>query len=84
MSRDMFLQSAFQFSFLPSKPCLFPLKFRFEFVLHHERPKFVALPVKFLADRSKFQFCTKDPKFNINYSMHSIYFPNSDWLKAHV
>ena len=26
MSRNMFLQSAFQFGFLPAKPCLFPLK----------------------------------------------------------
>ena len=54
MSRDMFLQSAFQFGFLPSKPCLFPLKSSLEFVLHRGKPKFISLPVKFPADRLKF------------------------------
>ena len=56
--RAMFLQSAFQFGFLPSKPCLFPLKSSLEFVLHRGKPKFINLPVKFPADRSKFQFRT--------------------------
>ena len=51
-------QSAFQFGFLPSKPCLFPLKSSLEFVLHRGKPQFFTLPVKFPADRSKFQFCT--------------------------
>ena len=54
MSRDMFLQSAFQFGFLPSKPCLFPLESSLEFVLHRGKSKFNSLPVKFPADRSKF------------------------------
>ena len=58
MSRDMFLQSAFQFGFLPSKPCLFPLKSSLEFVLHRGKPKFISSPDKFPADRSKFEFCT--------------------------
>ena len=58
MSRDMFLQSAFQFGFLPSKPCLFPLKSSLEFVLHRGKPKFISFSVKFPADRSKFQFYT--------------------------
>ena len=58
MSRDMFLQSAFQFGFLPSKPCLFPLKSSLEFDLNRGKPKFISFPVKFFADRSKFQFCT--------------------------
>ena len=58
MSRDMFLQSAFQFGFLVSKPCLFPLKSSLEFVSHRGNPKFISLPVKFPDDRSKFQFCT--------------------------
>ena len=58
MSCDVFLQSTFQFGFLPSKPCLFPLKSSLEFVLHRGKPKFISLPVKFPADRSKFQFCT--------------------------
>ena len=58
MSGDMFLQSASQFGFLPSKPCLFPPKSSLEFVLHHVKPKFISLPVKFPVDRSKFQFCT--------------------------
>ena len=54
----MFLQSAFQFGFLPSKPCLFPLKSSLEFDLNRVKPKFISFPVKFFADRSKFQFCT--------------------------
>ena len=58
MSRDMFLQSEFQFGFLPSKLCLFPLKSSLEFVLHRGKPKFISFPVKFPADRSKFQFYT--------------------------
>ena len=41
MSRDMFLQSAFQFGFY-----------------RREKPKFISFPVKFPADRSKFQFYT--------------------------
>ena len=52
------LQSAFQFGLLPSKPCLFPLKSSLEFILHRGKIKFIGLPVKFPADRSKFQFCT--------------------------
>ena len=47
-----------QFGFVLSKPCLFPLKSSLEFVLHSGKPKFIFLPVKFPADRSKFQFCT--------------------------
>ena len=58
MSRNMFLQSAFQFGFLPSKPCLFPLKSSLEFVLHRGKPKFISLQLKFPVDKSKFQFCT--------------------------
>ena len=58
MPRDMFPQSAFQFGFLLSKPCLFPLKSSLEFVSHRGKPKFISLPVKFPADRSKFHFCT--------------------------
>ena len=58
MSCDMFLQSAFQFGFLSSKPCVFPLKSGLEFVLSRGKPKFISLPVKFPADRSKFQFCS--------------------------
>ena len=54
----MFLQSAFQFGFLPSKPCLFPLKSSLEFVSHRGKPKFISLPVNFPAHRSKFRFCT--------------------------
>ena len=57
-SRHMFLQKAFQFSFLSWKPCLFLLESRLEFVIHRGKPKFISLPVKFPADRSKFQFCT--------------------------
>ena len=48
----------FQFSFLSWKPCLFLLESRLEFVIHRGKPKFISLPVKFPADRSKFQFCT--------------------------
>ena len=58
MSRDMFLQSAFQFGFLPSKPCLFPLKSSLEFVLHRGKPQFFSFPVKFPANRANFQFYT--------------------------
>ena len=57
-SRHMFLQKAFQFSFLSWKPCLFLLESRLEFVIDRGKPKFISLPVKFPADRSKFQFCT--------------------------
>ena len=57
MSPPMFLQSAFQFGFLSSKPCLFPPESGVEFVIHRGKPKFISLPVKFPADRSKFQFC---------------------------
>ena len=58
MWRDMFLQSAFQFGFLPSKPCLCPLKSSLELVLHRGKPRFISLPVNFPARRSKFRFCT--------------------------
>ena len=57
-SRHMFLQKAFQFGFLSWKPCLFLLESRLEFVIDRGKPKFISLPVKFPADRSKFQFCT--------------------------
>ena len=43
---------------LPSKSCLSPLKSSLEFVLHRGKPKFISFPVKFPADRSKFQFYT--------------------------
>jgi len=49
--------------FLQSKPCLFPLKSSLKFVLHRGKPKFISLPVKFPADRSKFQFCATE-KYN--------------------
>ena len=55
-SRHMFLQKAFQFGFLSWK--LFLQESRLEFVIHRGKPKFISLPVKFPADRSKFQFCT--------------------------
>ena len=45
MSRDMVLQSVFQFGFLPLNPCLFSLKSSLEFILHHGKPKFTSLPV---------------------------------------
>ena len=32
----------------------FPLKSSLEFFLHREKPKFISLPVKFSADRSKY------------------------------
>ena len=54
----MFLQRAFQFGFLSWKPCLFLLESSLEFVTHRGKSKFISLPVKFHADRSKFQFCT--------------------------
>ena len=57
MPRNMFLQSAFQFGFFPSKPCLALLKSSLEIVLHSRKPKFISLPVQFPADGSKFQFC---------------------------
>ena len=57
ISREMFLQSAFQLGFLPSKPCLFPLKSSLEFVLYRGKPKFISLLLKFPADKSKFPFC---------------------------
>ena len=38
MSRHMFLQSAFQFGFLSSKACLFPLESSLEFVIHRGSP----------------------------------------------
>ena len=37
----MFLQSTFQFGFLPSKPCRFSLKSNLEFILHCGKPKFM-------------------------------------------
>ena len=54
MSRDMFLQSAFWFGFLPSKPCLFPWNLAWNSFYTVENP--ISLQVKFPADRSKFQF----------------------------
>ena len=54
----MFLQSALQFGFLSSKPCLSPLESSLEFVIHRGKRKFISLQVKFPADRSKSQFCT--------------------------
>ena len=38
MSRHMFLQNAFQFGFLSSKPCLFPLGCSLEFIIHRGKP----------------------------------------------
>ena len=62
----MFLQSAFKSGFLSSKPCLFPLESSLEFFIHRGKPQFISLPVKFPADRSKFQFCkTARSKFII-------------------
>ena len=58
MSHHMILQSAFQFGFLLSKPCLFRLESSLEFVINRGKPKFISLPVKFPDDRSEFQFCT--------------------------
>ena len=58
MSRHMILQSAFQFGFLLSKPCLFRLESSLECVINRGKPKFSSLPVKFPDDGSEFQFCT--------------------------
>ena len=52
------LQSAFQFCFLSWKPCLFLLESILELVIHRGKNKFISLPIKFHANRSKFQFCT--------------------------
>ena len=52
------LKSAFQFCFLSWKPCLFLLESSLEFVIHRGKNKFISFPVKFHADRSKYQFCT--------------------------
>ena len=49
----MFLQSVFQFGFLSSKPCLFPLESSLDFVIHRGKPKVISLPVKFAANRSR-------------------------------
>ena len=54
----MFLQSAFQFGFLSSKPCIFPWNLAWNSLYTVEKLKFISLPVKFPAARSKFQFCT--------------------------
>ena len=54
MSLHMFLQSASQSGFLSLKP----LESRLEFVIHCGKREFISFPVKFVADRSKFQFCT--------------------------
>ena len=73
----MFLQSAFQFGFLSSKPCLFPLESSLEFVIHREKLKFISFPVKFPADRSKFQFCTTGygPKYaHANFTVVFVFF----------
>ena len=53
-----FSKVRFSLAFLSSKPCLFPLESSLEFVIHRWKPKFISSPVKFPADRSKFQFCT--------------------------
>ena len=45
VSRDMFLQSTFHLSLLPSKPRLFLLRSSLEFVLHRGKPKFISLLV---------------------------------------
>ena len=58
MLRHMFLQSAFQFGFLSSKPCIFPWNLAWNSLYTVEKLKFISLPVKFPAARSKFQFCT--------------------------
>ena len=54
----MFLQSAFQFGFLSLKPCIFPWNLAWNSLYTVEKLKFISLPVKFPAARSKFQFCT--------------------------
>ena len=74
MSCDVFLQSTLQFGFLPSKPCLFPLKSSLEFVLHRGKHKFISLPVNFPADRSKFQFYTTAREL---YCRVSVFFSKS-------
>ena len=38
MSSHVFLQSALQFGFLSSKPCLFPVESSLEFVIHRGKP----------------------------------------------
>ena len=57
MSRHMFLQSTFQFGFY-RRNLVCSLEFSLEFIIHRGKPKFINLPVKFPAARSKFQFCT--------------------------
>ena len=49
LDADQFTRGRFFFFFFLS--CL-------EFVLHHGKPKFIGLSVKFPAERSKFLFCT--------------------------
>ena len=45
--RAMFIQSAFQFGFLPSNPCLFPVRYSLEFVLHRGKPKLLVCRLNF-------------------------------------
>ena len=47
------------------KPCLFLLESSLEFVIHRGKNKFISLPVKFQADRSKCQFCTTTTLSNL-------------------
>ena len=56
ISREMFLQSAFQLGFLPSKPCLFPLKSGLEFVLYRGKPNLLVCQSNSLLINQKFSF----------------------------
>ena len=83
MSPHMILQSAFQFGFLLSKPCLFCLESSLEFVINRGKPQIISLPVQFPDDRSEFHFCTT-ARGNLIIIFTRTYLFRSRFLARHV
>ena len=79
----MILQSAFQFGFLLSKPCLFCLESSLEFVINRGKPQIIRLPVQFPDDRSEFHFCTT-ARGNLIIIFTRTYLFRSRFLARHV
>ena len=53
-----FSKKRFSLDFYRGNFVFFSWNRAWNFVIHRGKPKFISLPVKFPADRSKFQFCT--------------------------
>ena len=57
-SRHMFFKVRFSFAFYPGNLVFFSWNLSWNSLSIVEKNKFISLPIKFHANRSKFQFCT--------------------------